>query len=114
MNKWLDFDDIYTYDSNNEIIKLTRGQGHLVEGQGQIYNYVKKIGLPIKHERKVGSWYNYVWFISIRNIRFKLPLKSDTVHLWQTGTELIFTRSKCPCLSDVLKIVHQLLLKNYS
>ena len=58
MNEWLDVDDIYTYDSNNEIIKLTRGQGHLVEGQGQIYNHVKKIGLPIKHERKVGSWYN--------------------------------------------------------
>ena len=38
----------------DETLKLTKGQGHKVKGQGQICNYRKKMVLAITHERVVG------------------------------------------------------------
>ena len=49
-------------------LKLTKGQGHKVKGQGQICNYLKKTVLAINQERKIVSLSNlYFGFIFMQH-----------------------------------------------
>ena len=50
-----------------EMLKLTKGQGHKVKGQGQICDFVKKLVSTIYQEQMNESWSkSYIGLISMR------------------------------------------------
>ena len=67
MNEWLDLDETCIYIRYWWDLKVdTRSRGQRSRSMSNI-QLCDKIGLPIKHEREIRSWWNlYLWLILIR------------------------------------------------